>query len=113
MIEFKELILLIANNKIFPKKTIRKILQVPCGILVLTDGISKSGSLEERNVFFINLDGSIKWQIQHLGLPKHRGYQGYITLDIDTDGKIQVVSFRGVLCEVNIDTGELLGCVSV
>lgn len=102
--------LCIRGTEVVFAKEIYKILEVDNGVFVLTHGVH-THELEERNVYFVNFDGSIKWQIQHLGESNSDiGYQGYISMKLDVDNNLEVKNYRGFSCKVDIETGKLIDC---
>lgn len=69
----------------------------------------------ERNVYFVNNDGTIRWQIEPLVSPddpdkKSMGYCGYTWIGFTENGELEVASFAPYNCFVNIETGALYNC---
>ena len=76
-------------------------------MLVATSGRS------EANVFFVNNDGTIRWQIRPLVSSddpgkKEIGYVGYTSIWFDEDQNLMAYSFLGVRCKVDIKNGFIL-----
>ncbi len=79
-------------------------------MLVATSGRS------EANVFFVNNDGTIRWQIEPLVSPddpnkKQIGYVGYTWIGYTDKGELEADSFLGVRCKVNLINGSVYDCV--
>lgn len=89
-------------------REIYKVLELSDGVVVLTHGFLRSDELDERNVYFVNMDGSIKWQIEHLGLPKNAGYQGYTSISLDEQNNLRAFNFHGFDCKVDVQNGNIL-----
>jgi hypothetical protein len=98
----------INGNRVSFLAPIDSVVQVENGVVVLLAAMTKQS---EQNVFFVNPDGSVKWQIQHLGMPKEVGYQGYTYIGLDSDGVLEANNFRAVLCKVDMETGQIYNCV--
>ena len=69
----------------------------------------------ESNVFFVNNDGTIRWQIEPLVSPddpnnNEIGYAGYTWIGFTESGELEVVYFRSYTCMASIETGKLYNC---
>lgn len=102
-ISFKEKELSINGHKMKFHDPIETVLDAGNGAVVLL--IPKPESTEQ-NIFFINPDGSIKWQIQHKSIP-NAGYQGYTSVRINADGSLEAMNALGSLCRVDMETGKV------
>lgn len=105
---------IINGIKIYFQWDIDKIVEHAEGAIVML--VATSGR-SEANVFFVNNDGTIRWQIEPLVSPddpnrKDIGYVGYTWIGFTDNGELEVVSFLGVRCKVNLINGIFYDCVT-
>ncbi|MES2768829.1 MAG: hypothetical protein V4596_06745 [Bdellovibrionota bacterium] len=102
-ITFNNQELLIGKIKVEFSHPISKIVEVENGIIVMLKAITK---ISDKNVFFVNLDGSIRWRIQDTEPSKE--YSAYYTgMGLHDDGVLQVYDFTGYVCKVNLEDGTI------
>ncbi len=79
------------------------------GVVVLLSSRLSVDEQEERNVYFVDLKGVIKWQIEHNSKPSELGgYQGYTDISLDEDGTLRAYSFAGMSNTIDIKTGKII-----
>ena len=101
---------IINGIKIYFQRDIDKVVEHAEGAAVMLVAIS---GRSEANVFFVNNDGTIRWQIRPLVSSddpgkKEIGYVGYTSIWFDEDQNLMAYSFLGVRCKVDIKNGFIL-----
>ncbi len=92
---------------------IKIVLETASGCVVL---LKPFEAKTEANVYFVNNDGTIRWQIKPLVSPddpnkKEIGYVGYTWIGYTDKGELEADSFLGVRCKVNLINGSVYDCV--
>jgi len=103
---------IINGIKIYFQWDIRKVVEHIEGAAVMLKAIS---GRSESNVFFVNNDGTIRWQIEPLVSPddpnkNEIGYAGYTWIGFTESGELEVVNFRSYTCMASIENGKLYNC---
>ncbi|MES2768828.1 MAG: hypothetical protein V4596_06740 [Bdellovibrionota bacterium] len=106
-ISFHEKELSINEKKITFPTSIQTVVQVKNGVIVLIKAFIK---VSDRNVYFVNLDGAIKWRIQNLDPSKKISNQYYSYAGLNEDGVLEVNDINAYLCKVNLEDGALYDC---
>ncbi len=104
---------IINGIKIYFQWDIRKVVEHIEGAAVMLRAMS---GRSEANVYFVNNDGTIRWQIKPLVSPddpnkKEIGYVGYTWIGYTDKGELEADSFLGVRCKVNLINGSVYDCV--
>jgi len=95
--------LLIGKNKVEFSHPIDKILEVKNGVVVMLEAITK---VSDKNIYFVNLDGSIKWRIQDTEPSKE--FSAYYTgMGLYDGGGLKVFDFTGYACKINLEDGTI------
>ncbi len=105
LFEMKEGSLFLSGKKIWFPSAILEFLQFDDGVAILLD----YSSGDDRNVFFLNLDGTIRWQIPLPGYAPNE-QKPFTGINSD-DGELSAYNGVGYLHFLDKKTGETLKCV--
>ena len=64
------------------------------------------------NIFFVNEDGTIRWQIEPFAYVEKPGYSGYTSV-FERNGELHAFMFDGFDCHIDPMTGKILDKVFV
>lgn len=88
---------------------IYKVVEHEEGAIVMLEAIS---NLPQTNIFFVNNDGTVRWQIEKECPNKEiGGHANYVAVSFAESGQLKVYSFNGGDCKLDIKTGKRYDCV--
>jgi hypothetical protein len=105
MMSFKGNKLIFYGHVVTLMHKIDKIVEIPQGLLVLTEFSSWKN---DRNAYLVGRDGVVKWQIEQVGTDPKAGPQPYTGIGIDKDGNIHAHNWAGFACLIDIETGKII-----
>lgn len=107
-IYFEKNNLMLGDRKIIFLHPIQKILEMKSGVVILLEAITK---VSDRNVYFVNFDGSVKWRINDPSAEGVIDFQYYMSIGLDSGGTLEVNYLnRSSVCKVRIDDGTIYNC---
>ncbi len=92
---------------------INRVVEHAEGAIVKLKAMSK---MPQTNIFFVNNDGTVRWQIES-ELPEDNpmrgkgGYAIYTWVGFNESNQLEVVTFNGGNCKLDINTGKIYDCV--
>lgn len=101
-IKYEDKTLKIDDKAISFLRPIEKIISMPDGVIVLLESYGDV----PQNIYWVNIDGKIRWQIEHIGTQNAM----YVGLEINKDGILEVNNVTGYICKVNHENGKLYDC---
>ncbi len=88
---------------------IYKVVEHEEGAVVMLEAIS---NMPQTNIFFVNNDGTVRWQIEQEYPNKEKGgHANYVSASFTDDGQLKVYSFNGANCKLDIKTGKIYECI--
>ena len=101
----------IENRKLYIDERLIDLPYEPFKFQLFDGGIAllmnTNGKYGRDNVFFINADGTIRWQIEPFAYVEKPKYTGYTSI-FERDGELHTFMFDGFDCHIDPKTGKIL-----